>query len=106
MATDVKSPVVGSQMLVLNVPAAKSSLLLPDPATMSTLPVCISAMWAALTGDGFAVVCHDPWQAVAITAAIATPHATRACRPHPPMARSMSPYWRISTAFGPMKPGK
>src|SRR6185436_11028807 len=64
VATDVNVFDVGSQMLVLNEPAANASTSLPEPATSSTLPVGSSAAWMARIGDGAELVSHVP-----------TPHA-------------------------------
>ena len=63
VATAVKVPVVGSQMLVVNEPASNAFRSFPEPATRSTLPVCMSATCDARTGEGLVVTFHDPWHA-------------------------------------------
>ena len=69
VGTDFSVPVAGSQIDWLNVPAAKLSRLLPDPAASSTLPVRSTATCTARTFDGVAVTLHDPSVAAAAGAA-------------------------------------
>jgi hypothetical protein len=45
----LNSSVSGSHRIVLNLPASNCLRSLPDPATISTLPVRSSAAWSALT---------------------------------------------------------
>src|SRR5690348_12183245 len=108
VGTAVRSPVAGSQTDVLKVPAAKLSLLLPDPAMSSTLPVRSNATCTARTSAGFAVTAHDPSLAApagatgtspsATSTAVTTVASTRGARRCTPPARTAaSPYGPAGT---------